>query len=83
MAIAPRTQEELIRIMETDPTYRHKLYALVRKADKMLHKEQVRILMEFLKENGVDPRQMKGKVFDAVQTYYRKIKLNGDWVKMY
>ena len=83
MATAPRTPKEFIRLLESDPSVKAKLFALVRKADKTIQKEQVKIIMEFMRENGVDPRMLKGTVFSAVTAYYKKISLNGDWVKMY
>ena len=83
MAIAPRNSKEFIRLLESDPSVKAKLYAMVREADKTIQKRQVEILRNFLRENGVDPRQLKGTIFDAVVDYYKKIKLNGDWIKMY
>ena len=83
MSIAPRTPKEFAQLLQTDPEVRRKMHDLVTDADKMIVRGVREIMLEFMRNNDVDPRLMKGTLAEGLKLYYKQINLLGDFVKMY
>ena len=84
MAIAPRTSKELLQLLLQDPEIKGDLHNVVVRVDRQIKSDLTAALKNFLYSNQVDLRLLSNNdITTALESYYKKISLVGQFVKMY
>lgn len=82
--IAPRKPKELLRLLMTDPELLQAFYDLVAQADQLIKQKSDKALRETLRRKDIDLRLMSHRdVSSALNLFYRKARLAGQFVRMW
>ena len=84
MAIAPRKPKELMKLMLQDADLKREMHDIVARADKLIEKDSLTALREFLARQQVDLRLLDhDQVSEALTRFYREARMMGQFVKMW